>query len=91
MIFFVVVVEALAGYGTLKKSRKLSQYFNESRRDRQSRRLTIEKLLIDAKDMRKTKALPYAGDESHVAHAKCRAKPRRVRGRVALGGGAAGG
>lgn len=52
MIFFVVVVEALAGYGTLKKSRKLSQYSNESRRDRQSRRLTIENSLIDAKDLR---------------------------------------
>lgn len=49
MFFFVVVVEALAGYGTPKKSRKLSQHSNESRRDRQSRRLTIEKLLIDAK------------------------------------------
>ena len=51
MFFLVVVVEALAGYGTPKKSRKLSQHSNESRRDRQSRRLIIEKLLIDAKDL----------------------------------------
>ncbi len=35
-----------------KKSRKLSQHSNESRRDRQSRWLAIEKLLFDAKDLR---------------------------------------
>ena len=42
MFFLVVVVEALAGYGTPKKSRKLSQHSNESRRDRQSREICCE-------------------------------------------------